>query len=190
MQRALEANNTQAIHNNNNNMQVDRRKKQWKKRRNERRKKFKNFTVVPLCSFERKFVKYDTRDLHSIARDLNLLPLEKGKPINREAFQNKKEEHWGAIFDMKKIQKIASNKFKFRFFFLTDGVSVSLLYDVPVRTPTVVKPEFIKSLFDQDLVEKKENCRLHGIGGYFGEFTDQNQKIHPCANRSSITEKF
>lgn len=40
-------------------------------------KKCKNFTVVPLCLFERKFVKYDTREVHGLVRELNLLPRKK-----------------------------------------------------------------------------------------------------------------
>lgn len=96
--------------------------------------------------------------MHGLAAELDSLPRDydkskKGKQLSRTAVNADKEKNWALIFDMKKIHAMASSKLKFRYFFLTDGVSVSLLYNVPPKKPTIVKPKDVKAMLDRGLVD-------------------------------------
>lgn len=112
-----------------------------------------NFTVVPMCRFQLKHVRFDHADIHALTNnttDLKQIWNEKTGNFNipQKAYYNdRKEELWGIMFNMKQIKRIAKkNKRKhFHFQILTDSVSASLLFKKPKQN-NIIDHEAVKSM--------------------------------------------
>lgn len=120
-----------------------------------------NFTVVPLSSFQRKFIQVDTREVYNILNNAGKLPRnyeksKRGAQMSVKEFYEHEDEQWSRLFNMDTIWKLARNKHQFRFHFLSDGESVCLHYDAPLRQPEtqqleLIRQEYFDELFDDEI---------------------------------------
>lgn len=96
--------------------------------------KVNNFTVVPLSDYHLKHTRFDHTNCYNLTSSFKVLPRyrnEKTKRLNNRSkgsYENDKRALWNIFFDMDKIDKMGKNWKGFNFQFLTDGVSVSLLF--------------------------------------------------------------
>lgn len=120
----------------------------------------RNFAVVPICAFTRKFVELDSHEIYDLLNKGGALPRVysksvKGRIIKVKEFNLNPESHWNLLFDMDKIRKLARNKHTFRFHMLTDGVSVSLHYNKPNREPLTSQIDIIRQQFEEGRVDNE-----------------------------------
>lgn len=90
----------------------------------------KNFTAIPLCSFKLKHIRIDDTEFKEIAK-LKMFKTEKAV----DTTLNKDDTIWNSIFDLNHVNRIGKQHKKFHHQFLTDSVSVSLMY-VKKERPT------------------------------------------------------
>lgn len=87
--------------------------------------KIKNFSAVPLCNFQLKHIKIDNTELTEIAT-------RKMKTFEKEdkywQYDDNRPDCWSSIFDLDKIRKIGKQHKDFYYQFVSDSVSVSLMY--------------------------------------------------------------
>lgn len=102
--------------------------------------RIRNFTVVPICRYQLQHVRFDMRDMYNLAGNMKKRPSfinEKTGRKNRmpeSYYRNGHEsELWDLLFNIEKIHRIGKSKKCFHYQFVTDSVSVSLLFD---RIPT------------------------------------------------------
>lgn len=122
--------------------------------------KVRNLAVIPICNFQRKHVAVDNYSLYKVICEMfarrsaeNEAAAEgkvkaedqKGEKEKKKAgksretisynqFREHQQWYWDNIFDLPKIRRLAKekdgSKRKFRFRILSDGVSVSLQFDI------------------------------------------------------------
>jgi hypothetical protein len=129
--------------------------------------KIKNFTVVPICTFQRRHIYIDTEALYQILASIKLVPKKcgkqkskkgkikminitrdeftcaqkKGKPKDLEKKRDIVMKSWSLYFDMNKIGKWVNFKKDFNEMICSDGVSVSIMYDKPKVPPPVLSDQ-------------------------------------------------
>lgn len=128
----------------------------------------KNFTVVPMCSFQRRHIRIDTDVLYEILAKVKeeddgkvkekdgekakcLLPKKCGmtrkdgttkwRNFTKTDLYKNEMGGWSLFFDMEKILKLRNNKNDFHFQLLSDGVSVSIQYQEPKHKPAEISDE-------------------------------------------------
>lgn len=114
--------------------------------------KIKNLSVIPICSFKRTHFPIDCTTLHKLFCGTKIIPRNmNGKQINAKEFGRDRHFYWNSIFDMPKINKLGGKKKKFHFRILSDGVSVSLLYDKEkIESKPINKKEIIDKWHNGD----------------------------------------
>lgn len=123
--------------------------------------RIRNFTVVPISRYQLQHVRFDKRDMYNLASKTNSLPKMKNPETERQNKQpesyyrnGNESELWELIFDINKIHRMGKDKKNFNFQFVTDSVSVSLMY---MKTST--------TQLDPDAVD--ESLRNEYDQGYF-----------------------
>lgn len=90
--------------------------------------KVRNFTLVPMCNFQLKHIRFDHTDYVNLLIQLGCVPNR-----SKAYFTAHKDEAWKILFDMEKIEKIKRPGHAFNYMILTDGVSASVIYKTPKR---------------------------------------------------------
>lgn len=130
--------------------------------------KIRNFAVVPICSFQRRHIRIDTRALYDILAKVNLLPkkcsakkAKNGKVnqinITMEEFSRNRIGSWNLFFDVDQILKLSHIKRDFHCQIVSDGVSATILYDKPKVQPV--------ELSDEQVCEKLESGEITIVAG-------------------------
>lgn len=98
-----------------------------------------NFTVIPMCTYQRRHIRIDTDVLYNILCGINEIPLKVGVPnkkgkskmihITSNEFHLNMTGSWNLFFDMDKIKDLVKDKKQFGHQIVSDGVSVTILYD-------------------------------------------------------------
>lgn len=114
----------------------------------ERVPKIKNLSVIPICSHMRKAVKVDADVLYRMMCETRLIPKdEHGCQYKVGDITSNKEFYFAQIFNMEKINRILRANKQFHCHIVSDGVSASILYKVPLRV--------LKELDNDELVKQK-----------------------------------
>lgn len=121
--------------------------------------RIQNFVVVPMCSFQRRHIRIDTDTLYEILAKVKedgkdkecLLPKKCGmtrkdgtvkwRLFTKTDFYKNEIGGWSLFFDMEKMLKLRNNKNDFHCQLLSDGVSVSILYEEPKHKPPEISDE-------------------------------------------------
>lgn len=116
--------------------------------------KIKNFTVVPMCTFQRRHIRIDTDALYNILGGIKETPRKLGAPTKKgtvkmrnitcKEFMSNMNGSWSAFFDMDKINSQVRNKKRFVHQIVSDGVSVTVLYDRPEQAVALIDDEEIR----------------------------------------------
>lgn len=89
-----------------------------------------NLAVIPICSWQRTHVMFSNKELHSMMCETGCIPKgEDGKQISCREVIELKAHYWNQIFDLRKIFRLGKRKKTFHHGILTDGVSVSILFE-------------------------------------------------------------
>lgn len=98
---------------------------------------FRNLVVVPKCTFRRTHIQISLSSMYQVLASQKFLERVKtetgSKNIPEKDFNADKYQNWNRYFYMRKIRRFVRNKKTFDYSFLTDGVSVSLLYSTPKK---------------------------------------------------------
>lgn len=115
----------------------------------QKRPQVRNLAIIPICKFDRKHYTIDNDVFYRLLSEYNLLPKDDdGNKIEFKPFMTDKSWYWSQVFDMRKINRLGKRKKSFHYQILSDGVSVSILYDV--------KKEEFKPI-DMDVIRNKYN---------------------------------
>lgn len=100
--------------------------------------KVKNFAAIPICDFQLKHIKLDTRELIQLVAKLRK---HKGglSTEERKYYSSHKDELWSIFFNMEEINRISQPNQKFHHMIVTNSVCASVLYDTPKRTAVDVE---------------------------------------------------
>lgn len=90
----------------------------------------KGFTVIPLCSFQRTHIRFDTDCLSRLYSEWEATGKLKRDEMTSKEFFDDRYNQWNQIFDLPKIYKLARYKKQFHCQLVTDGVGVSILFNV------------------------------------------------------------
>lgn len=104
--------------------------------------KISNFSIVPMCSFQRRHIRIDTHALYTILCKVGIVSKKIGKRklkdgtieevnISQSEFSANPIRTWNLYFDMQKILEFVHNKKQFHYQIMTDGVSATILYNKP-----------------------------------------------------------
>lgn len=99
----------------------------------------KNLKVIPVCSFNRQHIKMDTDVLYRMMCDMEsqfkieLIPRVNGVRASVGDACKDPYIYWYQIFDLPKIDRILKGNKRFHKHIVSDGVAVSILYEVPAR---------------------------------------------------------
>ena len=95
----------------------------------------KNFVAIPQCSFKLRHIRFNFHDLLKLIAQMGLVPSEVGgnrkgghTTASREYFTEHKDEAWGILFDINKINAMANQNQKFYDQIVIDGVSCAPVY--------------------------------------------------------------
>lgn len=173
MQREIDAFNTTR------DQRIDRieqrrqlRQEQWGKKPKNKPKpekkvikppKVRNLAVIPICDIQRMHNPIDNYTFYKLLCGTDLIPkykserkvkgkYEKNVPFND--FMDSNQYYWNQIFYMRKINYFVRYKNNFRFRILSDGITVSLQYEVPEKD--------FNPLYKEQIVQKYENGEIHG----------------------------
>lgn len=104
----------------------------------ERPPKCKNFTIIPMCKFQRRHIRIDTDQLYKLVCKLQIVPKKFGQrknmaPVNitQNEFLHDKSGSWNLFFDREKIDKMVHSNRRFDNAIVSDGVSVTVCYLKP-----------------------------------------------------------
>lgn len=120
----------------------------WAQQSNIEIPKIKNLSVIPICSFQRKYVDMDTDVLYRMLAKNKKLPKKTGEEVGAGYVCRHKDQFWREYFNFPKINRILRNK-RFNYHIESDGIGVSIHYLVPKN--------MTKKLIDDDLVRKRYN---------------------------------
>lgn len=106
--------------------------------------KIKNLVVIPICKFKRAHYTMDNSGLYDLCCQLEINARDQyGGRIRSTQFDN--EQAWRELFDIHKINRMGGRK-QFHRMILTDGVSVSILYEKPASDTSSISKEEIKEM--------------------------------------------
>lgn len=92
----------------------------------------RNLTVIPLCGHLRKNIRIDADVLYHMMCETKIIPRNKdGTQVNVAYICRSKEFYFNQIFNMQKIRRVLKANKQFRYHIVSDGVSASILYNIP-----------------------------------------------------------
>lgn len=110
--------------------------------------KIKNLSVIPICSHLRKAVKIDSDVLYRMLCETKLITKDENGIQHKSGFIcQHKEQYFNEIFNIEHINRVLKANKQFRYHVVSDGVSVSILYNVPKN--------ILVQLENDELVRKK-----------------------------------
>lgn len=90
----------------------------------------KNLTVIPICSFLRTHIMIGNFELYKMFCETECIPKDQqGKQIESTEITRFKTHYWNQWFDLTKIVRMATRQKQFHYEIVTDGKSVSILYE-------------------------------------------------------------
>lgn len=117
-----------------------------------------NFVAIPMCTFQRRHIRIDTDVLYNILGGIKETPRKIGKRIKKgieqmrnitfDEFRSNITGSWNLYFDMDKINELVKNKKRFVHQIVSDGVSVTVLYDRPIREAVPPDDNEIRRLYE------------------------------------------
>lgn len=125
--------------------------------------KVRNLAVIPICDIQRMHYPIDNYTFYKLLCGTDLIPKYKSerkvkgkyeKNIPFGDFMDFKRDYWNQFFYMRKINYFVRYKKNFRFRILSDGIAVSLQYDVPEKD--------FNPLDKERIVREYENGQIHG----------------------------
>lgn len=112
--------------------------------------KIANFTVIPMCSFQRRHIRIDTDVLYALLAEKNKVPLKLGerkswRNVTAKEFGSNMKGSWGLFFDLDKIMKMVNGKKTFDHQIVSDGVSATVCYFKPNQPePVILNDELLR----------------------------------------------
>lgn len=114
----------------------------------------KNLAVIPICTPQRAHIMFCNTELFQMMRETGCCPKdEEGKLIESKEVTESQQHYWAQIFDLPKIKRLGKRKKQFHYSIVTDGVSVSILYE--------------KKIIDSEAVLSKEEIIRRYLNGEF-----------------------
>lgn len=119
--------------------------------------KINNFTCVPVCSFQRRHIRIDTDVLYNLLCAAKQVPqrclaqtkkgVVKMRNCKQKEFRENATFNWCWFFDIEKIDSQVNFKKDFAFQLMSDGVSVSVLYERPVGPTAALDDDEIRKMW-------------------------------------------
>lgn len=114
--------------------------------------KCQNFTIIPMCSFQRRHIRIDTDQLYSLVCKLQIVPKKIGKRkkfinITQDEFLHDKSGSWNLFFDREKIDKMVHSNRPFDKQIVSDGVSVTVSYLKPKEQQMPISNEKVLEMY-------------------------------------------
>lgn len=125
--------------------------------------KVRNFAVIPIAKFSRTHYTLDNFTFYKLLCGVGLISQidstkrRKKRNITFNEFMAHKEWNWNQYFNMRKIKWFVRKKKRFRFRVLTDGVSVSLAYDVDKKDVVPIE------------IQRRNTTQKYTNGGFVNE---------------------
>lgn len=167
------------------------------------KKLISNFTVVPICTQQRRHIRIDNDVLHCMLKELDLDPKRKGKrkggkevQIPIKDFIENAHTNWFKFFDWKKFKKMKKKTNKFSFQINTDGVSATVLFENTQREHNVQPAGYIDAVAEQ-FNEFEIQCGIDtgyknpiaGVIRHADTGIEENVKISARQFRTSTADK-
>lgn len=114
----------------------------------------KNLAVIPICSHMRKSVDIDSDMLYRMMCETKTITRDENGIQHTAGFVCQHKEHYfNQIFNMEYINKVLKANKRFHYLVRSDGVSISILYEVPKNT--------LEQLENDELVRKRYDDGLY-----------------------------
>lgn len=128
-------------------------KKKMRRRNKKKRMMLRNFAVVPICSYRRRHLRYDSQAIYNLFGNLGILPTDRyGKniPVNRFTSPATRRNSLNTEFNLNFLSWLGDptgrRRKRYEYTFTTDGVACSPLYEKSTKNhdPEEMKTEYAK----------------------------------------------
>lgn len=116
--------------------------------------KSRNFTIIPMCTFQRKHIRIDTDQLYQLVCKTEIVPKKIGKTKAKEfvnvtgnEFLINKDGSWDLFFNRAEIERVVRGRKVFDKQIVSDGVSSTVLYLKPTAEKQPISNEEVLDMY-------------------------------------------
>lgn len=114
-----------------------------------------NFTIIPMCTFQRKHIRIDTDQLYRIVCQTGDVPKKFGRTkakefvnVSNAEFLRNKDGSWDLFFEREKIDRMVHGRKVFDNQIVSDGVAATIVYLKPKIPKVPISNEEVLAMYD------------------------------------------